>query len=98
MFRSFTGERGALATAVPSLKGEAVRLGQRLLKPLRQVIESNRSARPSRPSPTSNVTPPAISTGVAARVLQRLLALTAVICHNEQSLKPTLRSLTAYDH
>ncbi|HWT49357.1 MAG TPA: IS982 family transposase, partial [Mycobacterium sp.] len=36
--------------------------------------------------------------GVAARVLQRILALTAAIWHNDQQGQPTLRSLTAYDH
>lgn len=36
--------------------------------------------------------------GVAARVLQRLLALTAVIWHNEHNDTRPLRSLTAYDH
>ena len=36
--------------------------------------------------------------GVAARVMQRLLALTAVIWHNEHNQTRPLRSLTAYDH
>ena len=36
--------------------------------------------------------------GVAVRVLQRLLALTAAIWHNHHSHQPVLRSLTAYDH
>jgi len=35
--------------------------------------------------------------GVASRVLQRILALTAAIWHNDQQGQPTLRSLTAYD-
>jgi hypothetical protein len=36
--------------------------------------------------------------GVAARVLQRLLALTAAIWHNDHCGQPILRSLIAYDH
>ncbi|MBK5221828.1 MAG: IS982 family transposase, partial [Acidimicrobiia bacterium] len=37
--------------------------------------------------------------GVCARVLQRLLALTAAIWHNETTQQPgPARSLTAYDH
>jgi len=37
-------------------------------------------------------------TGVAVRILQRLLALTAAIWHNWHTGQPVLRSLTAYDH
>lgn len=36
--------------------------------------------------------------GVMARVLQRILALTAAIWHNDQTGRPVMRSLTAYDH
>ena len=36
--------------------------------------------------------------GVIIRVLQRLLALTAAIWHNDRTGQPVLRSLTAYDH
>ncbi|HWC44016.1 MAG TPA: IS982 family transposase, partial [Actinomycetota bacterium] len=36
--------------------------------------------------------------GVAVRVLQRVLALTAVIWHNDKTAQPTMRSLVAYDH
>ena len=36
--------------------------------------------------------------GVAVRILQRLLALTAAIWHNDHIGQPVLRSLTAYDH
>ncbi len=36
--------------------------------------------------------------GVAVRVLQRILALTAAIWHNDKTGAPVLRSLTAYDH
>ena len=37
-------------------------------------------------------------TGVIIRVLQRLLAMTAAIWHNDHTGQPVLRSLTAYDH
>lgn len=80
----------------PSFKTEKPRPGHPFLRPFRQTIESinqtlkagldlERHAARSLP-------------GVAARVLQRLLALTAVIWHNEHRSAPTLRSLTAYDH
>jgi hypothetical protein len=36
--------------------------------------------------------------GVIARVLQRVLALTAAIWHNDTTGQPVLRSLLAYDH
>ncbi|MCP5034560.1 MAG: IS982 family transposase, partial [Actinomycetia bacterium] len=37
--------------------------------------------------------------GVCARILQRILALTAAIWHNETTNQPgPARSLTAYDH
>jgi hypothetical protein len=36
--------------------------------------------------------------GVATRIVQRLLALTAAIWHNHHAGQPVLRSLTAYDH
>ncbi|MEY9907434.1 hypothetical protein ABIA35_007777, partial [Catenulispora sp. MAP12-49] len=36
--------------------------------------------------------------GVVVRVLQRILALTAVIWHNDKIGAPVHRSLTAYDH
>ena len=36
--------------------------------------------------------------GVAARVLQRVLALTAVIWHDDKTGQPVKRSLLAYDH
>jgi hypothetical protein len=36
--------------------------------------------------------------GVIVRVLQRLLALTAAIWHNQHAGQPIMRSLTSYDH
>lgn len=80
----------------PAFKTEAARPGQRFLRPLRQIIESiNHTLKTQldleRHAARSHA-------GVAARVLQRLLALTAVIWHNENRGARTLRSLTAYDH
>ena len=37
-------------------------------------------------------------TGVLTRILQRLLALTAAIWHNDHTGQPVMRSLIAYDH
>ena len=36
--------------------------------------------------------------GVTVRILQRILALTAAIWHNDATGQPVLRSLVAYDH
>jgi len=33
-----------------------------------------------------------------ARVLQRILALTAAIWHNDHTGQPVMRALTVYDH
>ncbi len=79
----------------PARTGEAPRPGARLFKPLRQVIESiNDTLKASSTSNNTAATP----TGVWVRVLQRVLALTAVIRHNDQVGAPTPRSLIDYDH
>jgi len=81
----------------PNLKSEPTRPGRRYLKAFRQIIESvnqtfkaqldlERHGGRTRP-------------GVCARVLQRVLALTAAIWHNETTHQPgPARSLLAYDH
>ena len=81
----------------PATRTEKTRLGHRYLKPFRQIIESvnqtlkgqldlERHGGRTRP-------------GVGARVLQRLLALTAAIWHNETTNRPgPARTLTPYDH
>ena len=80
----------------PARKGEKPRAGQHLFKPLRQVIESiNNTLKAQLDLERHGGRTIA---GVAARVLQRILALTAAIWHNDQRGQPTLRSLTAYDH
>jgi hypothetical protein len=80
----------------PVRKGEARRAGQHLLKPLRQVIESvNWTFKGQLDLERHGGKTPA---GILARVLARILALTAAIWHNDKTSQPVLRSLTAYDH
>ncbi len=70
---------------------------QRFLRPFRQIIESvNQTLKAQLDLERhGGRTKP----GVCARVLQRLLALTAAIWHNETTQQPgPARSLTAYDH
>lgn len=80
----------------PARKGEADPAGSRFFKPLRQNVESifdtykgqlNLELHGGR-------TP----TGVVVRVLQRILALTTTIWHNDRTGQPVKRSLLAYDH
>lgn len=80
----------------PARKGESPRPGAALFKPLRQVIESiNQTfkAQLDLERHGGRTTP-----GVIVRVLQRILALTAAIWHNDHTGQPVKRSLTAYDH
>jgi hypothetical protein len=81
--------RAARATEQP-------RPGAHLLKPLRQVIESvNDTLKGQLDLERHGGHTP---TGVWVRILQRLLALTAAIWHNDHIGAPTPRSLVAYDH
>jgi hypothetical protein len=80
----------------PNRKGEPPRPNQQFLKPFRQIIESVNQTLKSQLDIERHAA--RSFAGITARVLQRLLALTATIWHNEQNHKPTLRSLTAYDH
>lgn len=82
----------------PSLASEkAERPLQRFLKPFRQIIESvNQTLKAQLDLERHGGRKPA---GVCARVLQRLLALTAAIWHNETTGHAgPARSLLAYDH
>jgi hypothetical protein len=80
----------------PRRKGEPERAGAALFKPLRQIIESvNDTLKGQLDLEQHGGRTPA---GVTARVLQRILALTAAIWHNDQTGQPIKRSLTAYDH
>jgi hypothetical protein len=80
----------------PARKGEPERAGARWFKPLRQLIESvNQTFKGQLDLERHGGRTPA---GVIVRILQRILALTTVIWHNDHSGQPTLRSLIAYDH
>jgi hypothetical protein len=80
----------------PARKGEPQRPGTALFKPLRQTIESINQTFKAQPGLERHGghTP----TGVTVRILQRILALTAAIWHNDHTGAPVHRSLTAYDH
>lgn len=80
----------------PARKGEPERPGARLFKPLRQTIESiNQTFKGQLDLERHGGHTPS---GVLVRVLQRILALTAAIWHNDHTHAPVHRSLTAYDH
>ena len=80
----------------PVRKGEARRAGQNLFKPLRQVIESvNWTFKGQLDLERHGGRTPE---GILARVLARVLALTAAIWHNDKTGQPVMRSLIAYDH
>ena len=80
----------------PARKGETERPGSQLFKPLRQVIESiNETFKGQLDLERHRGRTPA---GVAVRVLQRILALTAALWHNDHTGQPVMRTLTAYDH
>jgi hypothetical protein len=81
----------------PNLKSEKHRVGGRYLKAFRQTIESVNETLKGQLDLERHGgrTKP----GVCARILQRLLALTAAIWHNETTQRDgPARSLTAYDH
>ena len=80
----------------PAARNEAPRPGAGLLRPLRQRIESVFDTLTDQLGlERHNGRTP---TGVTTRVAQRILALTAVIWHNDNTSNPHLRSLTPYDH
>ena len=85
-----------LALLRPARKGEARRAGQNLFRPLRQVIESvNWTFKGQLDLERHGGRTPE---GIIARVLTRILALTAAIWHNDTTGQPVLRSLVSYDH
>src|ERR1035438_609711 len=80
----------------PARKGEPARAGAHLFKPLRQIIESvNDTFKGQLDLERHGGHTPG---GVMVRVLQRILALTAAIWHNDTTGQPVLRSLVTYDH
>ena len=98
-YRSATFEKqlneAGLALIRPATKSEPPREGRRFLKPFRQTIESVYNTLKDQLGLERHRgrTP----LGVATRVLQRILALTAVVWHNETTNRPgPARSLIAY--
>jgi hypothetical protein len=80
----------------PARKKEPPRAGAHLFKPLRQIIESvNDTFKGQLDLERHGGHTPA---GVMVRILQRILALTTAIWHNDTTGQHTLRSLVAYDH
>ena len=80
----------------PVRKGEAKRAGQQFFRPLRQVVESvNWTLKGQLDLEQHGGRTPE---GILARVLARVLALTAAIWHNDTTAQLVMRSLTAYDH
>ncbi len=88
--------RDGLCLLRPARHGEPERPGTRFFKPLRQVIESvNDTFKGQLDLERHGGHTPA---GVLARVVQRVLALTTAIWHNDHTGQPVKRSLVAYDH
>ncbi|GAA0375495.1 hypothetical protein Acor_82350 [Acrocarpospora corrugata] len=80
----------------PARQGEPQRAGAQLFKPLRQTVESiNQTFKSQLDLERHGGRTPA---GVIIRVLSKILALTAVIWHNDKTGQPIKRSLIAYDH
>lgn len=89
--------RAGITLIRPTFGKDTPRPHQRFLRPFRQIIESvNQTLKAQLDLERhGGRTKP----GVCARVLQRLLALTAAIWHNETTSRPgPARSLLAYDH
>lgn len=87
---------GGVELIRPARKGEAPRPGRQFLKPLRQRIESVFDT--LKGQLTLEQHGGRTVSGVASRMVRRLLALTAAIWHNHTTGQPVLRSLIAYDH
>ncbi len=80
----------------PSYRNRPPRPGQRLLAPIRQLIESVHDTLKGQLD--LELHGGRSLAGVTARVAQRLLALTAAIWHNRATGQPITRSLIAFDH
>ncbi len=80
----------------PARKGEPEPSGRQYFKPLRQVIESVNQTFKSQLDLERHGG--RTVDGVTVRILQRILALTAAIWHNDATGQPVMRSLVAYDH
>jgi Transposase DDE domain len=80
----------------PARKGEPEPAGRQYFKPLRQVIESVNDTLKGQLDLEQHGG--RTVDGVTVRILQRILALTAAIWHNDTTGQPVMRSLVAYDH
>jgi hypothetical protein len=80
----------------PSMRDEPRRPGEHLLKPVRQLIESVNDTLKGQLDLEHHGG--RTFEGVAIRVAQRILAMTAAIWHNHHTGQPITRSLTAFDH
>jgi hypothetical protein len=87
---------GRLVLLRPARKGEPEPAGRQYFKPLRQVIESVNDTFKGQLDLEQHGG--RTVDGVTVRVLQRILALTAAIWHNDATGQPVMRSLIAYDH
>lgn len=94
-FESLLGEHD-ITLLRPSRKDEKARYGEPLLKKVRQLIESVNDTLKGQLDLEDHGG--RTCEGVAARVAQRILAMTAAIWHNQQIGTPVTRSLIAYDH
>ncbi|MFD6679955.1 IS982 family transposase [Micromonospora parva] len=80
----------------PSCRNRTPRPDEHLLKPIRQLIESVNDTLTGQLD--LELHGGRSIEGVAARVAQRLLAMTAAIWHNRTTGQPVTRPLIAYDH
>lgn len=80
----------------PSFKREEKRKGERLLKSVRQLIESVNDTLKGQLGLEQHGG--RTREGVAVRVAQRILAMAATIWHNHKTGAPIMRSLIAFDH
>jgi hypothetical protein len=80
----------------PARKGEPERPGSKFFKPLRQTVESIFDTFKGQLDIEQHGG--RTTAGVFVRVVQRILALTTAIWHNDHTGQPIKRSLLAYDH
>lgn len=80
----------------PSKKNETARFGEPMLKKVRQLIESVNDTLKGQLDLEEHGG--RTGQGVATRVAQRILAMTAAIWHNFHTGQPITRPLIAYDH
>jgi hypothetical protein len=80
----------------PSFKREKKRKGERLLKSVRQLIESVNDTLKGQLGLEQHGG--RTREGAAVRVAQRILAMAATIWHNHKTGAPIMRSLIAFDH